>query len=240
MSVKEHYDNHLGNFYDWMIGDFDSVQKQQQSFFERNNIKANEGDIAIDLGAGSGLQSISLANLGFKTIAVDFNKQLLEIFENRMGKLNIKIILDDISGYMKDAPHSDVITCMGDTISHLGSLEELGSLIKCCADSLNDKGLLILSYRDYGIELKGSRRFIPVRSDDSRILTCFLEFREDTVNVTDLLYERTETGWQQKVSSYLKLRLTKLSLDKIVSSAGLKKINEEEMNRMIYVIFEKS
>ena len=27
MSVKEHYDNHLGNFYSWMIGDFISKQK---------------------------------------------------------------------------------------------------------------------------------------------------------------------------------------------------------------------
>jgi 2-polyprenyl-3-methyl-5-hydroxy-6-metoxy-1,4-benzoquinol methylase len=33
--------------------------------------------LAIDLGCGHGLQSISLANLGFCVKAVDFNTQLL-------------------------------------------------------------------------------------------------------------------------------------------------------------------
>jgi hypothetical protein len=52
-------------------------------------------------------------------------------------------------------------------------------------------------------------RFIPVRSDDSRILTCVLEEQGDEfVAVHDLLHERRETGWAMSVSSYRKVRLS--------------------------------
>jgi len=65
MTAKEHYDNHLANFYEWMIGDFETKEKEQRDFFERNGIKPLQNKIAMDLGSGHGLQSIALALLGF-------------------------------------------------------------------------------------------------------------------------------------------------------------------------------
>jgi hypothetical protein len=32
MTVKEHYDQHLGNFYAWMSGDFTEKQREQKNF----------------------------------------------------------------------------------------------------------------------------------------------------------------------------------------------------------------
>jgi hypothetical protein len=54
VTVKEHYDNHLRNFYSWMVGNFDAKQKEQIHFFETYNIKPNSSKVAIDLGAGHG------------------------------------------------------------------------------------------------------------------------------------------------------------------------------------------
>ena len=36
MKVKEHYDQHLGNLYAWMVGDFDEKEKEQKDFFIEN------------------------------------------------------------------------------------------------------------------------------------------------------------------------------------------------------------
>ena len=47
-----------------------------------------------------------------------------------------------------------------------------------------------------------------MRGDENRILTCFLEYGDDHVDVHDLLYERQGSVWQFKVSSYRKLRLS--------------------------------
>ncbi|WP_330342526.1 hypothetical protein [Streptomyces sp. NBC_00557] len=69
-------------------------------------------------------------------------------------------------------------------------------------------GHLIVTYRDLTAELRGSDRFRPVRSSDDRLLTCFREYRnEDTVIVHDLLQTRTNGSWQQRASSYPKLRI---------------------------------
>jgi hypothetical protein len=52
----------------------------------------------------------------------------------------------------------------------------------------------------------GEPAIIPVRSDERRILTCFLEYEEDTVVVHDILHERSGDIWDTRVSSYRKLR----------------------------------
>jgi len=53
-------------------------------------------------------------------------------------------------------------------------------------------------------ELINTQRFIPVKSDDNKILNCILEYDNDKVKVTDLLHEKTPKGWKQKESSYFK------------------------------------
>jgi hypothetical protein len=47
-----------------------------------------------------------------------------------------------------------------------------------------------------------------VRSDDDRILTCFLEYEPRSVVVHDIVHQRSSEGWQTRVSHYRKLRLS--------------------------------
>lgn len=76
------------------------------------------------------------------------------------------------------------------------------------AASLAENGVFATTFRDYAsTPLQAERRFIPVRSDKRRILTCFLEYGGEQVIVYDLLHEREGGQWQQRVSSYPKLRL---------------------------------
>ncbi|MEU8034553.1 hypothetical protein AB0C13_39345, partial [Streptomyces sp. NPDC049099] len=83
-------------------------------------------------------------------------------------------------------------------------------------------GHLVVTYRDLTAELRGTDRFIPVRSSDDRLLTCFLEYRdEDTVIVHDLLHTRTNGSWQQQTGSYPKLRIASSWLVQQCRAAGL-------------------
>src|SRR6185437_337795 len=126
MSVKEHYDHHLGYFYSWMVGDFSEKQKEQETYFNSNNIHPASSKVAIDLGAGHGLQSISLAKLGFNVVAVDFNKQLLHELERRGKNFNITIVEGDIKQILLYSSYiPELIVCMGDTITHLHSEDEI-------------------------------------------------------------------------------------------------------------------
>ena len=208
MTVKEHYDSHLADFYAWMTGDFETKQQEFQNFLMANSIIPSSAKKAIDLGAGHGLQSIPLAKLGFKVIAVDFNKQLLDELKINGDGLDIEIVDDDIRKINEFADEEvELIVCCGDTLSHLDSKNEVGKLLTSIAAILKAGNKTLLSFRDYSTELTGDSRFIPVKSDDTRILTCVLDYENETVRVTDLLNEKKETGWTQKVSSYNKVRI---------------------------------
>ena len=84
--------------------------------------------------------------------------------------------------------------------------------------------------------LTGTERFIPVKNDETKILTCILDYENEYVNVTDLLYERTNEGWQQKVSAYKKVRLLTNDVVNSLSANGLTITFNQIVNRLTTII----
>jgi SAM-dependent methyltransferase len=239
MTVKEHYDNHLGHFYSWMTGDFQSKSNEFKNFLADNGIEPASNKIAIDLGAGHGLQSIPLAEIGFQVLAVDFNMELLDELKANARDLSIKIINDDIKNIKIFANKPELIVCCGDTLSHLDNKSELKTFIADIAKSLDKNGKLILSFRDYSNKLVGIDRIIPVKSDETKILTCILDYEEEFVNVTDLLHERTNGVWKQKVSNYKKVRLLTTEIVGYLEANGMTIKFNQIVNRLTTIIANK-
>jgi len=237
MTVKEHYDKHLGNFYSWMMGDFETKQNEFQNFLQENAINPSSTKIAIDLGAGHGIQSIPLAKLGFNVIAVDFNDQLLAELKINAKDLKIEILNDDIKKVKQFAKiEPELVICCGDTLSHLDSKNDIKEFIKDISTILTKNGKMVLSFRDYSNELSGNDRFIPVKSDETKILTCILDYDKETVIVTDLLYEKEETGWTQKVSSYQKVRILTSEIVELLETEGMRIQFNQVTNRLTTII----
>ncbi len=223
MDIKEHYENHLANYYSWMFGDFNAKLNENQRFFQCHNIKPVSSKIAIDLGAGCGFQSIPLARIGFKIKAIDFSKKLLNELKSKSNGLSIEAIEDnilDFDVYSNCKP--ELIVCMEDTITHLDSLESVQELIENNHKILLKSGKLILTFRDMTPELKEEQRFIPVKSDDNRIFTCFLEHHSAYVKVFDIIYEKENGRWIQKISSYKKLIIPRNVVEDYFEDAGFK------------------
>ena len=179
--------------------------------------------LAVDLGCGPGVQSVPLAELGYRVVAIDNCCLLLAELVIAQGSLPIRLIEADLTRFRSCIDESpSLIVCLGDTLTHLPSLEAVASLIRDIGAALKPGGRCLLGFRDYvSRELVGEQRFIPVRSDERRILTCFLEYHPDHVLVHDLLHERSDTGWTQRVSAYRKLRLDPAWVVDSLSDAGL-------------------
>ena len=241
MTTKEHYDNHLANFYSWMIGDFRIAKDAFKEFCINNDVRPFKTKTAIDLGAGNGVQSIALGEMGFMVKAVDFNKQLLWELESKIGSLPIETICDDIKNVLSMARDSaDLIVCCGDTIAHLNTWQEINDLVHNCYEVLEPKGKFILSFRDYSMPLLGDQRFIPVKSDNNRILTCILEYSDDKVIVTDLLHEKNNSGdWEQRVSAYQKLRISTEDIIGKVQEVGFSVMENMTQRGMVHLVLEK-
>jgi len=241
MTVKEHYDHHLGNFYSWYTGDFNNNKGAFKTFCIEKNIGPEGSKVAIDLGAGNGIQSLALAEIGFDVIAIDFNKQLIDELIASANDLPVRVINDDIrniSKYPELKP--ELIVCCGDTLPHLESIDEIIKLLTDSYSVLIQGGKLILTFRDYSSELADTQRFIPVKSDNTKIFTCFLEYFPDKIRVTDLLYEFEDNRWVQKVSSYYKTRVTKASVTDILIKCGYKIVLDKNENRIISIIAQKN
>ena len=77
-TVREHYDGVLAEHYTRMLGDFEAKVTEQRALLERLGVSARpSGGLAVDLGCGSGVQSVALARLGFRVLAIDFSQRLL-------------------------------------------------------------------------------------------------------------------------------------------------------------------
>jgi SAM-dependent methyltransferase len=240
-TAKEHYNRHLASIYSWMTGSVDAAIERNRAFFRQLEFDLVPRGLAVDLGAGSGFQSIPLVELGFSVVAVDFCAELLSELRDRSGSLNLRTVHDDILHFSEhiDSP-AQVIVCMGDTLTHLESVDAVTSLLSDVGRALAEDGRLVLTFRDYvSVELHGIERFIPVRSDESQILTCFLEYHERVVEVYDLLQRREGEQWLMSVSCYPKLRLDKNWVCEQLSKIGLTVLRNEFVNGMICIVAKK-
>jgi len=222
-TATEHYAHHLGPVYSWMVGDLEAASARASAELDALGLPEPPG-AAIDLGAGFGLHTLPLARRGFAVTAIDSCQTLVSQLQDRAAGMPIDAVVDDILDFRKRVSRSvEVILCMGDTLTHLPERDTVERLLADVAASLTPGGLFAATFRDYvSAPLHGDRRFIPVRSDENRILTCFLEYGEDTVTVHDLLHERANGQWQQRVSSYRKLRLQPQWVAAKLAGLGLK------------------
>lgn len=238
--IKEHYDNHLGKFYSWMIGDFETLVNNYKNFYSSSGITPQNTKLAIDLGAGNGIHSIALSDLGFDVFAIDFNENLLNELNENAGSRGIKIIYDDITTIKNyESYKPELIVCMGDTIAHLEKLSEIEKFVEDIHDVLVENGKFVVSFRDYSEEPAGEQRFIPVKSDEDKILTCFLDYFPDKIMVTDLLYEKINEEWKFSISSYPKYRIKKQLMIDILKNTDFEILNDSNLNGMEIIIAKK-
>ena len=207
-NVPDHYSQLLARHYVWMTGmPFDAKVAEQKDIIRTALDSASNG-LAIDYGCGPGFQAIALAEMGFApVIAVDSSAELLDELNARKGAWDIELEQADITQF-ETGPKAVVAVCMGDTLTHLESKDRVRAFFKHAAEQLVDGGSFVITYRDLSVAATDVDRFIPVRSDPDKIMTCFLEYlTPDTVRVTDLVYTREPTRWSLEKSSYQKLRL---------------------------------
>jgi SAM-dependent methyltransferase len=238
VNSSEHYAQHLGPIYLWMVGELDAAFARSDAQFEDLSLPSKAGSTAVDLGAGFGLHAIPLARRGFSVVAIDSCEPLLQELSARAGALPIRTVNADLLGFRAhlNAP-AHVIVCMGDTLTHLPSHSAITSLFENVAASLDRGGLFVTTFRDYeSAPLQGDARFILVRSDEDRILTCFLEYGDTTVAVHDLLHYREGASWRLRASSYPKLRLSPRWVAEQLSSLGLSVVRDTIPGGMIRIV----
>lgn len=240
--VKAHYDQLLGSVYSWILGDFETARENNARLFETLGIERQSSGTAVDLGSGPGCQALPLADLGFDVTAIDFCAELLDELRTHAGGDRVTTVLDDILNFRSHLDRApELIVCMGDTLVHLPDRTSASQLLRNAAAALAENGSLVISLRDYDAPgPEGPDRFIPIRSSEDRIFTCFLEYEIDVVRVHDILQRRVNGEWQLSISDYQKLRLGIDWVAEILVSEGLGIARRMEANGMLVLHARKS
>jgi SAM-dependent methyltransferase len=236
-TVADHYKTHLAPVYLWMAGGFDAAVSRGEAEIEATLQNLSSEITAVDLGAGFGMHAIPLARRGCSVIAVDSSSILLAELRGHAQALPIRAVEDDLLAFQRHVESKvHLILCMGDTLTHLSELASVEKLFSLAADSLRPGGKFIATFRDYTSPLVGPGRFVPIRSDTDRILTCFLEYEPGYVNVHDVLHERNGSTWQLRVSAYRKLRLSPEWVSAALQASGFSVRVEPGLGGMVRVV----
>jgi SAM-dependent methyltransferase len=241
--VQRHYDSLLAAHYSWMNG-AEPAEKavEQAKILVDLGVGKGTKRMAVDLGCGPGYQSLALASLGYESVlAIDGSRDLLAELDAARADDRIKTVLADLRSFptMVERGSANVITCMGDTLTHLENKADVLKLYRDAYDALAPGGNLVLTFRDLSQELVGLDRFLPVRADDHRIMTCVLEYEPESVVVNDLIHVRENSGWTLHKSSYRKLRLSPSEQVAELARIGFSVDHDQAIGRMHAISAQK-
>ncbi|MEO6806273.1 MAG: class I SAM-dependent methyltransferase [Edaphobacter sp.] len=242
VSAIEHYETFLASHYTWMSGPYEDKVAAHQSIFTRFGFAPGATGEALDLASGPGCQTLALARLGFSVTAVDASSALLDELRQHAGHLPVRTVEQDLCALAEcgTLPNQvDVAVCMGDILPHLPSRECITNLFAEVNRRLVPGGKFILSFRDLSQELFGVDRFIPIRGDSDRVMTCFLEFEPETVIVHDLIHVREGEGWTLHKSAYRKLRLSLAWVEMKLRESSFELREREQASGVWAVVAEK-
>lgn len=237
-SVEDHYRNLLADHYTWMCGGIDHRMAENRQFFESLSLGAKPQSKALDLGCGSGFQTLALASMGFPVVAIDSSPQLIDELHARSANTNVVTIVGDMrdaSLYTERGPF-DLAVCMGDTIVHLPCLEDVTACLQSVYRNMNQGGTLVLGFRDLSIELQGIDRVIPVKLDEDKLMSTFLEYEPNHVVVNDMIFVRTNGAWAMQKSSYRKLRLAANQVVRLLEQIGFHEIQTSTKRGFVTIV----
>jgi 2-polyprenyl-3-methyl-5-hydroxy-6-metoxy-1,4-benzoquinol methylase len=237
VSVTQHYATHLAPVYEWLSGGLEAAVARAAAELTGLGLLHRPRCQVVDLGAGFGAHSLALARAGHAVLALDTSALLLQRLQQAAHDQAVTTIAADLLEFRRYlAKPADLILCMGDTLTHLPEHADVARLITEIVGALGARGVFIATFRDYSQALSGVQRFIPVKSDAHRILTCFLEFAAEHVFVHDVLHERHDEQWRVRVSAYSKLRLAPTTLCAQLRAHGLQERQEAGPAGMVRIV----
>lgn len=189
------------------------------------------------------MHTVPLARQGWRVVALDTSAHLLSELQQAVPGLPVSVHPADLRAFescLADADRPDLIICMGDTLTHLPEPADVAALLARVARRLAPGGRFVATFRDFTRLPMGEARFIPVRAEATRILTCFLEDLGDRVRVHDLLHERAdaEAPWTLRLGSYPKLKLAPAALLAMCEGARLRAVVAPGARGMLRLVAE--
>jgi 2-polyprenyl-3-methyl-5-hydroxy-6-metoxy-1,4-benzoquinol methylase len=187
----------LGDDYDLMTNFTARLENQRPlivDLVEKFNIRS-----VLDIGCGSGVHAILLAQAGARVTAVDPSAELIELARQHAQEAKVEIDLRVAS--MQSLASTidgafDTVLCLGNTLPHLLTEEELESSLQGISQLLAPEGTLLLQLLNYDRILSQRKRVVGIRRAGEQLFVRFYDFTEPnlTFNILRITLEGSKSA----------------------------------------------
>jgi len=217
----EKFYNTLAADYDEMT-DFENRFESEKTVFktiiERYPIKS-----ALDAGAGTGFHSLVLATLGIHVTAIDISREMLEKLQR-----NAKRFQQDVYTIQTDFLHVadtinttfDAVFCLGNSLVHLLTDEELEKSLSGFYSLLKPGGVLIVQILNYDRIMKEQKRVQNIKKKEDTTFIRFYDYCNEKLFFNILKITDTDDGVEHTLNTVELRPLHKEELTGYLKAAG--------------------
>jgi len=226
---QSQFHEQISNSYDRIIS-WPSRLRSESKFFEKI-IKQNKVKSSLDVGCSTGFHVVMLRRMGVDSSGIDSSPKMIEKAKaNAIAcGVNVEYILGDMTQLSRRFSEGfDLITCLGDTLAHLGNKKDVNCTLKEIQNCLNPNGLLIIQSLNYANIIKNKTRFLPPSSPPD-LMSETQYFKTLDYSRGSFILNLTEHAWLKnkwavsnfstKITPY-----TKKEIETLLKLAGLKQI----------------
>ncbi len=159
---QSQFHEQISNSYDQMIS-WPLRLRVESKFFEKI-IRQNKVKSSLDVGCSTGFHVVMLRRMGVDSSGIDSSPRMIEKAKaNAIAcGVNVEYILGDMTQLSKRFSEGfDLITCLGDTLAHIGNKKDVIRTLEEIKKSLNPNGLFIIQSLNYANIIKNKIRFLP-------------------------------------------------------------------------------
>lgn len=147
---------------------------------------------AVDLGCGTGLDSISLALNNLKVTSFDISDGMISKALDKSKSLNLKIEFNKYS--IPDIPltfHNkyDLAVSLGNTLANL-NIQQLKLAVLKAYNLLKEKGTFLIQILNYEQLIRSSERIVNITQSEDKHFIRFYDFLNDSINFNILTYSK--------------------------------------------------
>lgn len=172
--------------------EFESIHIKK---IKSENLLPNIKGKALDLGCGTGADSLALAQMGYEVDSVDSHSERIQALGEKIGEFNIHAMQADIRGFNLEKEKYSVIIC-NNVLSFLKNREEIFAMIRKMSYGLIPQGVTYFTI------------FGPHDGWAENREMSFLEYEDVLKFLNDLplkIYHRsTEEGYGKKMDGTIK------------------------------------
>ncbi|MGE5253174.1 MAG: class I SAM-dependent methyltransferase [Planctomycetaceae bacterium] len=226
ISSNEFYDR-LARLFDVMT-DWPKRLALEMPFLQRT-LDGSRARGVLDTACGTGWHAITLGQKGYTAAGCDASLQMIEQARANADKAHAKVRFEvaDFNQLDHFAETFDAVLCLGNSLPHLLSQEELVKALRQMRGKLRAGGMLILHNLNYDMRLQKKPRFFAANGNEDAIVWRFADYGPELITFHTVLFERKTEGtgqepfsWSVQVNSTLQRPLLKKDLDEALTRAG--------------------